>query len=53
MSISRRYFLKTTGLSLFGAGFVPSFLRRAAFAAEQPGRRKSWLPFFSAAPPMG
>jgi uncharacterized protein (DUF1501 family) len=27
-------------LSLFGAGVVPSFLRRAAFATEQPGRKK-------------
>ena len=46
MSISRRYFLKTTGLSLFGAGFVPSFLRRAAFAAEQPGRKKILVAIF-------
>jgi len=36
MPISRRYFLKNTGLSLFGVGFVPSFMRRAAFAFEQP-----------------
>lgn len=37
MAISRRYFLKTSGLSLFGAGLtVPTFLRRAAFALEQP-----------------
>ena len=46
MSISRRYFLKTTGLSLFGAGFVPSFLRRTAFAAEQPGRKKILVAIF-------
>src|SRR5208282_5039404 len=46
MSISRRYFLKTTGLSLFGAGFVPSFLRRAAFAAAQPGRKKILVAIF-------
>jgi len=37
MAISRRYFLKSAGLSLFGAGFVPPFLRRAAYALEQPG----------------
>jgi uncharacterized protein (DUF1501 family) len=46
MSISRRYFLKSTGLSLFGAGVVPSFLHRAAFAAEQPGRRKILVAIF-------
>jgi uncharacterized protein (DUF1501 family) len=46
MSISRRYFLKTTGLSLFGAGFVPSFLRRAAFAMEHPGRKKILVAIF-------
>jgi uncharacterized protein (DUF1501 family) len=46
MSISRRYFLKTTGLSLFGAGVVPSFLRRTAFAAEQPARKKIMVAIF-------
>jgi uncharacterized protein (DUF1501 family) len=46
MSISRRYFLKTTGLSLFGAGFVPSFLRRTAFAVEQPARKKILVAIF-------
>jgi uncharacterized protein (DUF1501 family) len=46
MTISRRYFLKTTGLSLFGSGVVPSFLRRAAFAMEQPGRRKILVAIF-------
>jgi uncharacterized protein (DUF1501 family) len=34
---TRRYFLKSAGLSLFGAGFIPGFLRRTAFALEQPG----------------
>ena len=45
MAISRRYFLKNAGLSLFGASFVPSFLRRTAYAAEQPlaGARKKIL----------
>jgi uncharacterized protein (DUF1501 family) len=33
---TRRYFLKSTGLRLFGAGCVPGFLRRTAFALEQP-----------------
>jgi uncharacterized protein (DUF1501 family) len=37
MALSRRYFIKSAGLSLFGVGFVPSFLRRTAFAMEQPG----------------
>ena len=46
MTISRRYFLKNTGLTLFAAGFVPSFLRRAAFALEQPGRRKILVAVF-------
>jgi uncharacterized protein (DUF1501 family) len=36
MAITRRYFLKSGGLSLFGASFVPSFLRRTAYALEQP-----------------
>jgi uncharacterized protein (DUF1501 family) len=46
MTISRRYFLKSTGLSLFGAGFVPRFLRRTAFAAEQPARKKILVAIF-------
>jgi uncharacterized protein (DUF1501 family) len=37
MASTRRYFLKSAGLSLFGVGFVPSFLRRTAYALEQPG----------------
>ena len=40
MAISRRYFLKTSGLSLFGAGImVPSFMRRTAYALEQSSAR--------------
>ena len=46
MAISRRYFLKTTGLSLFGASFVPSFLRRTAFAAQQSGSKKILVAIF-------
>src|SRR5215471_7569396 len=36
MAVSRRYFLKSGGLSLFGAASVPSFLRRTAYALNQP-----------------
>ena len=36
MSLTRRYFIKSGGLTLFGVGFVPSFMRRTAFAIEQP-----------------
>jgi uncharacterized protein (DUF1501 family) len=45
MAISRRYFLKNSGLTLFGAAFVPTFLRRAAWALDQPaaGARKKVL----------
>lgn len=46
MSISRRYFLKNSGLSLFGAAVIPSFLRRAAFAAEQSSRKKVLVAIF-------
>jgi uncharacterized protein (DUF1501 family) len=46
MTLSRRYFLKNTGLSLFGAAVVPSFLRRAAFAIEQSGRKKILVAIF-------
>ena len=37
MPLTRRYFLKSAGLSLFGVGFVPSFMRRTAFALPQKG----------------
>lgn len=37
MVFTRRYFLKSAGLGLFGVGFVPTFMRRTAFAIEQPG----------------
>ncbi len=37
MSLTRRYFLKSAGLSLFGVGIVPSFLRRTAFALDGLG----------------
>jgi len=49
MSVSRRYFLKRAGLSLFGVGFVPTFLRRTAFALDQAAasaRRKVLVAIF-------
>jgi uncharacterized protein (DUF1501 family) len=46
MTISRRYFLKHTGLGLFGGAIVPSFLRRAAFALQQPGHKKILVAIF-------
>lgn len=36
MQTTRRYFLKSAGLSLFGVGAVPAFLRRTAYASEGP-----------------
>ena len=43
--LTRRYFLKSASLSLFGVGLVPSFMRRTAFALEQrgPSTRKKVL----------
>src|SRR5260370_19253082 len=49
MPVTRRYFLKSAGLSLFGVGCVPSFMRRTAFALEQPafsGRKKILVAVF-------
>lgn len=45
MQPTRRYFLKSAGLSLFGVGAVPAFLRRTAFAIEntQVSARKKIL----------
>jgi uncharacterized protein (DUF1501 family) len=42
---TRRYFLKSAGLSLFGVGLVPTFFRRTALALDQPsfGARKKIL----------
>ena len=40
MQLTRRYFLKSAGLSLFGVGAVPAFLRRAAFAVPSASFRK-------------
>jgi uncharacterized protein (DUF1501 family) len=41
--VTRRYFLKSAGLTLFGAGCVPSFMRRTAFALESGGGRRRIL----------
>lgn len=48
MPLTRRYFLKSAGLSLFGVGFVPSFLRRTAFAMDHKigGGRKVLIAIF-------
>lgn len=43
MPFSRRYFLKSAGLTLFGAGLVPSFMRRTAYALGAPGGRRKVL----------
>ena len=47
--IDRRAFLKTSGLSLFTIGAGPSFLARAALAAQEPDewhRRKVLVTIF-------
>jgi uncharacterized protein (DUF1501 family) len=41
--VTRRFFLKSAGLTLFGAGCVPSFMRRTAFALDTNGRRRKVL----------
>ena len=43
MPVTRRFFLKSAGLALFGAGCVPSFMRRTAFALDTNGRRRKIL----------
>ena len=37
---SRRVFLKSSALAMFGVGSVPTWLSRAVFAADAPGARK-------------
>jgi uncharacterized protein (DUF1501 family) len=44
--VTRRFFLKSAGLTLFGAGCVPSFMRRTAFALDTGGRRKVLVAIF-------
>jgi uncharacterized protein (DUF1501 family) len=43
LPVTRRFFLKSAGLTLFGAGCVPSFMRRTAFALGTNGRRHKVL----------
>ncbi len=38
--LTRRVFLKNSALAMFGVGSVPSWLSRAVYATEAPGRRK-------------
>ncbi len=37
---TRRIFLKSSALAMFGLGSVPTWLSRAVYASEAPGRRK-------------
>jgi uncharacterized protein (DUF1501 family) len=47
MSITRRIFLRNSGLAVVGTAAVPSFLTRAAFGAvETPGRNKRLVVIF-------
>jgi uncharacterized protein (DUF1501 family) len=43
MSITRRVFLRNSGLAVVGTAAVPSFLTRAAFGAAQTGERTKRL----------
>ena len=40
---SRRVFLKSSALAMFGLGSVPSWLARAVYAQAAPGERKKIL----------
>ncbi len=40
---TRRVFVKNSALAMFGAGSVPTWLSRAVYAAEAPGRRRKVL----------
>src|SRR5258706_1465627 len=40
---SRRLFLKSSGLAIFGVGAAPAWLSRAVYAADGPARRKKIL----------
>jgi uncharacterized protein (DUF1501 family) len=40
---SRRVFLKSSALAMFGVGSLPVWLSRAVYAADVPGRRKKIL----------
>ena len=41
--LTRRVFLRSSALALYGVGSVPTWLSRAVYAAEAPGRRKKIL----------
>src|SRR5213082_1200775 len=43
MSIPRRIFLRNSALAMAGIGSAPLWLQRAAFAAEQQGKRPKVL----------
>ena len=40
---TRRAFLKGSSLAMFGVGVAPSWLARAAYAADSPGKSKKVL----------
>jgi uncharacterized protein (DUF1501 family) len=40
MNISRRYFLKSSGIAMLGMASLPSFLQRAVAASVAPNKRK-------------
>jgi hypothetical protein len=40
---SRRIFLKSSALAMFGVGSVPVWLSRALYAKDAPGERKKIL----------
>jgi uncharacterized protein (DUF1501 family) len=40
MSISRRYFLKSSGIAMLGMAALPSFLQRAVAATASPNKKK-------------
>ena len=40
---SRRLFLKSSALAIFGVGVAPAWLSRAVYAADGPARRKKIL----------
>ncbi len=40
MNISRRYFLKSSGIAMVGMAAMPAFLQRAVAAAGTPGKKK-------------
>jgi len=38
--MTRRYFIRNSGIGVFGLGFVPTFLRQTAYALQQPDSRR-------------